>query len=239
MVHSRGRGVKGGTCTHEGVLRCVFHDWRTAAHFVVAPICVGRAFQSEAMNEASLLGMQAVAFGFALADASAIERAVSQIADSGVRITLFIAFEQDIAAVAAAADRHGLLATGHAWIAANEFSIESVLLSSAEPARTVEQMSGWMTASMDALQGDRRPRFQGALDSTPIQYLNNSIFEGLMLEAVTTAEGCGGYCATMYDAVWAAAIAMSKMELGADGSVDKAALLSEIREASFQGASGQ
>eukprot|EP00961_Rhodomonas_salina_P235256 3179809-Rhodomonas_salina.1 len=45
-------------------------------------------------------------------------------------------------------------------------------------------------------------------------------------------------CGTAIDAVWTAAIAISRVGVAEDGSVDKALLLTAIRNVSFEGASG-
>eukprot|EP00961_Rhodomonas_salina_P133777 1800196-Rhodomonas_salina.1 len=198
----------------------------------------GRAYSQDAASLAASVGVQvAASAGFLRGDEAQIAAAVRRVAESGARVTLVVAENLDIAPVADAADNLGLLAAGYAWIADDSLSLGAVFAASPDPDRTRGQLRGWLTMSKDALFGARRERFERALQSEPIQQLNRSVYASV-LSAELLSGGCDQYCALAYDAVWTAAIAVGRVGVGADGSVDKEALLEEIRRVSFEGATG-
>eukprot|EP00961_Rhodomonas_salina_P276088 3729805-Rhodomonas_salina.1 len=199
----------------------------------------GRGFFQDIGEAASRAGVDVVTTpSFALGDQTTIEQAVEQVAESGARVTICAAFDTDIAAIAAAADSLGLLRSGYAWIVGNSVSVEALMSASPHPASTVEHVAGWFFASIDPLYDGGFEQFQNAFLSEPLQHLNHSGLEGLVSEDVISGGQCDQFCALAYDAVWTAAIALARVGLAGDGSVDKEALLSAIRNVSFDGASG-
>mmetsp|Transcript_34034 Transcript_34034/g.81081 ORF Transcript_34034/g.81081 Transcript_34034/m.81081 type:complete len:259 (+) Transcript_34034:1160-1936(+) len=99
-------------------------------------------------------------------------------------------------------------------------------------------MSGWFHVQMDALHRVQSERFNKVLHSEPVEQMQNDLFA---VDAATIRGGdCHSFCALIYDAVWAAAIAASRTATVADGNgLDKAKLLRELRGVGFVGASGQ
>eukprot|EP00961_Rhodomonas_salina_P189132 2551849-Rhodomonas_salina.1 len=176
---------------------------------------------------------------FALGERSQIQLAVSRLVETGARIIICLAFNSDVSQIAQIADNAGMLDAGFAWITTNDFALDSVLSASEDPEKTQEQLTGWIVAGLDVFAGDLGPRFRDVMDNTPLQHLNHAVLDGALSEEVMASGACDQYCAMMYDAFWTVAIAMSKVGVGDDGSVDKVALLSAIRGVSFEGASGQ
>eukprot|EP00961_Rhodomonas_salina_P217255 2935513-Rhodomonas_salina.1 len=173
-------------------------------------------FVSEAITASSQLGVEVVASsGFSLNDPSGIEKAVSLVAESGARVTLCIVFPADLEVILEVADGLGLLSTGYAWVTSQQ-TLEALLSGVADPARTSKQLAGLLEMQMDLLDGPRGPRFHQVLHNTLIENLDNRVFGDVLTEALIKKDPCDGYCATIYDAVWTAAIAMSRMELAED-----------------------
>eukprot|EP00961_Rhodomonas_salina_P272628 3683734-Rhodomonas_salina.1 len=173
----------------------------------------GRGFARDAVSSASDIALRVVlSIEFRLGDSSSMEQAIRELAESGARITLCIAFKSDIAAIAAIADEYGMLKTGYAWIAPEgTLTLEAVALSP-NPESTRKHLSGWFTAAIDPFDGEQGQVFQSVLESEPLLHLNHS-YAGSEVAASIASASCDQFCSLAYDAVWAAAIAMSKMEL--------------------------
>eukprot|EP00961_Rhodomonas_salina_P108892 1465362-Rhodomonas_salina.1 len=92
---------------------------------------------------------------------------------------------------------------------AQESGLEAVVSASANPEQTRRHLTGWFTTFIDLLDGQRGVRFRSVIQSEPLAHLRGSVADS-WLEAALAEGGCDGYCGTMYDAVWAAAIAISR-----------------------------
>ena len=192
------------------------------------------------MSAAATSGVDvAVSSGFMLGEGSEIGQSVSQVAASGARIILCVLFDLDLAALASAVESQGLLKSGYVWLIPGQRDVVGVIKSSPDPEKTRAQLTGWMTFTVDQFHGGLGERFNQALDSEPFEHLDHPVLGGTLTEAAVLEGTCGFYCGVMYDAVWTAAIAISRMQLEDDGTLDKAALLTAIRTASFEGATGR
>eukprot|EP00961_Rhodomonas_salina_P261742 3537412-Rhodomonas_salina.1 len=172
----------------------------------------GRGLFQDTATSAASLGVTVVQSAlFELGDEAEIDDAIGQVARSGSRIIIVIVFVSDVEAVATSAERHGMMGQGYAWIIPNPISLLDVIAASADPQKTVERLTGWFLSVVDSLYGARGVLFQSQLESEPLSHLNHSIVEGVLTEAVLSST-CDQFCGTMYDAVWTAAIAMSRMD---------------------------
>eukprot|EP00961_Rhodomonas_salina_P146962 1978335-Rhodomonas_salina.1 len=188
----------------------------------------GRGLTQGMVSAANEAGVEVVASSdFALGDAQKIENAVTVIAETTARIVVCISYDEDLARVAEVADRVGMLIEGYAWILPALSDIGAIIATSSDPAKTQQYFTGWMVVALNPLHSGLDARYREVKESEPLEHLNVGILDGSVSES--TVKGCDGYCAAIYDAIWTAAIAMSSMELAEDGSVDKAALLTAIR----------
>eukprot|EP00961_Rhodomonas_salina_P112360 1512161-Rhodomonas_salina.1 len=191
------------------------------------------AFARDATNAASDAGISVVLTAEFELGGAGIQRAVGRIAQSGARVILCISFPQDITTIAKFAEQHGLLSRGYAWIAPAEALSPAIALSSPDPESTMQQLSGWFIVSLDMLYGEQGIRFQSVFDSEPLLHNNSDlvvedIAPTTLAEAIAGAP-CDQFCALVYDGMWTTAIALARVGVGADGSVDKEALLVAIR----------
>eukprot|EP00961_Rhodomonas_salina_P138434 1862093-Rhodomonas_salina.1 len=175
-------------------------------------VACASGFVQDANVAANNLGVDVVvSVEFELGDRSEIENAVSQIARSGARITLCIAFDNDMATIAAVADEYGMVDSGFAWIVFQEQLTAEVLASSPDPESTVRQLSGWFAASLNLLHGEQGIRFQNVFQNEPLHHLDESVVNESTFAASIAGAPCNQFCATMYDSVWAAAIALGRV----------------------------
>lgn len=178
-----------------------------------------------------------VAAVFFLDDLSEIDAAVGRLAQSGVRIAVCASFEPELSDIAAAAERHGMLHTGYAWILVGSPSLQDVISHSQDPEKTQQRLMGWLVGSVNDLD-EFVERYRTVFQNEPVEHVGDRALDEALAEAV--ADGlCDGYCGMMYDAVWTAAIAISRRDVADDGSVDRDALLREIRNVEFEGATGR
>eukprot|EP00961_Rhodomonas_salina_P122272 1646590-Rhodomonas_salina.1 len=136
----------------------------------------GRGMAQNLLSSVSDFGIEILqAAPFALGDEAGIEDAVRQVAQSRARVLLSLAFDSDLEALTASADRHGLLGQGYTWISLIEISPDDVIAASADPQKTRERLTGWLVAAVDLTAGGLGTRFQSQLESEPLQHLNHSI----------------------------------------------------------------
>eukprot|EP00961_Rhodomonas_salina_P264752 3578331-Rhodomonas_salina.1 len=209
------RSVVSDAVLAESTIRAISSmGWKQIA-IVFVDDAWGRGYAWDAMSSARKNGVEVViAAGFALGDRSEVAGAVRQVAESGARITVCLAFAADMAVIAAEVDSQGLLSTGHAWII-HRTALKDVVAASDEPDKTLQRLTGWLVGTIDASLGEKGVRFQEVLESEPLNGLNNSVLGGELTEALIK-EPCDMFCIAVYDAVWTAAIAMSRMELAED-----------------------
>lgn len=117
--------------------------------------------------------------------------------------------------------------------------IDEVADQSPDPPRTRALLQGWLAASFGLLRGAAGEAFHTVLASEPLANLNSSGLEGLVTPGLPAERVCDDFCATIYDAVWTAAIAIAQARPAANATLDKATLLQTIRAVAFEGASGK
>lgn len=200
----------------------------------------GRAFMGDATEAAAKVGVDlALSLVYSLGDAASIEDAVSRLAQSGVGIVLCTIFHSDLLSIAYAADSHGLLGDGFAWIVPHAVPVDAVAAQSPDPARARAVLQGWLASSSGLLRGAAGEAFYTVLANEPLENLNVSGLQGLVTPGLLQERVCDDFCAAIYDAVWTAAIAIAQVEPAANATLDKAALLAAVRAVSFDGASGR
>eukprot|EP00961_Rhodomonas_salina_P199675 2693408-Rhodomonas_salina.1 len=200
----------------------------------------GRGLAQDLVSAASALQVEiAVITDFQFGEEEQIDSAISALAEQSIRIVICAAYHSDFPVIAASADKYGMLREGFAWIIPFDVAIDDVVAFSRDPASTFKHITGWLTAAIDPMYGEGALLFQNVLESEAVQHLNHSGLEGLVTEDVIKGGQCDVYCGLIYDALWTAAIALARVGLAQYGSVDKEALLSAIREVSFEGASGR
>lgn len=187
---------------------------------------------------ANMLEVEVVAVSaYSIGDPDSIQNSIRVIAGSLARVVLCTTYQVDLASIAEAADREGLLSKGYAWVLTALMDFNDIISQSPDPEKTRQRLTGWMLVANN-LDDALSARFQEVFRSEPLEHLNRPrILENSVSETIVS--NMDEYCAAHYDAVWTAAIAMSSMDLGEDGTVDKGALLLAIRNVSFEGASGQ
>jgi hypothetical protein len=175
---------------------------------------------------------------YKLGDEAGIREVVAAIGESVARVIVVIAYDSDLPAIAAAADEEEMLTPGYAWVLNNGNNIHYAVESSPNPEKTRKQLEGWMMFFFQPFYGEAGLRFQHVFENEPFQHLAHPVFEGGLTEEIVSSP-CDFFCGLIYDAVWTAAIAIGRVGVAADGSVDKAALLRAIRNVSFDGATGR
>eukprot|EP00961_Rhodomonas_salina_P236185 3192030-Rhodomonas_salina.2 len=198
----------------------------------------GRSFSQDLSLMANMLEVEVVAVSaYSIGDPDSIQNSIRVIAGSLARVVLCTTYQVDLASIAEAADREGLLSKGYAWVLTALMDFNDIISQSPDPEKTRQRLTGWMLVANN-LDDALSARFQEVFRSEPLEHLNRPrILENSVSETIVS--NMDEYCAAHYDAVWTAAIAMSSMDLGEDGTVDKGALLLAIRNVSFEGASGQ
>eukprot|EP00961_Rhodomonas_salina_P069279 930162-Rhodomonas_salina.1 len=102
----------------------------------------GRGFAQELFTAAPSAGVDIVlAAAYTLGSESEIDHAARQLAQSGARVIILLAFDSDIEALTSAADRNGVLGTGYTWITTTEIPVDSVIAASADPQKTRQQLT--------------------------------------------------------------------------------------------------
>eukprot|EP00961_Rhodomonas_salina_P232139 3136308-Rhodomonas_salina.1 len=142
---------------------------------------MGRAFMGDATEAAAKVGVDlALSLVYSLGDAASIEDAVSRLAQSGVGIVLCTIFHSDLLSIAYAADSHGLLGDGFAWIVPHAVPVDAVAAQSPDPARARAVLQGWLASSSGLLRGAAGEAFYTVLANEPLENLNVSGLQGLV-----------------------------------------------------------
>ena len=165
-----------------------------------------------------------------------MDKACSEVADSKARIFMVLVFDSDLAILLAKLRAYGLLGKGYVFITADGFIAEAVVAGSEDPAQMVDDLAGWFQVTMNPTFGERGARFNSLLKVEPLPHLRTALFD--VSEAILRSGECDAFCASIYDAIWATALAAAGAARLESGGIDPRALKERLWALEFEGASG-
>lgn len=198
----------------------------------------GVGYSQELASLAGNLGLTVgTAQRYTSGDEDSIRNAMTNVKQAGIRVVVVIAFAADMSAILRLSEQSGTSGRGWIWITGDAGDPFSVLDDSGDRAWAAEQLHGWLQVQPAAFAGENGPRFQRAWLSEPRATFNHSLL-GNAADGDLQASSCPEICGFAYDAVWAAAMAISK-SLPAEGeAMDKGELLAQLLALNFQAATG-
>ncbi len=199
----------------------------------------GVGYSQELASAAGTLGLTvATAQKYTSGDKETIRQAMLTIKATGVRVAVCIAFTTDLEAILHFGDEFGTSERGWIWITGDAISDPQFLETSANASRRAQQLHGWLQVTPSGFAGERNERFQAAWLREPAANLNHSLLHKYSKDALLQTQPCSQICGFAYDAVWAAAIAISGTLGTGAGQVDKEALLQRLFALDFEASTG-
>eukprot|EP00961_Rhodomonas_salina_P236836 3201228-Rhodomonas_salina.1 len=171
----------------------------------------GRGFAQDLESSCAHLGVDVIAnVRYLVNDDETTEEAISGVAKSGARVFLIVVFESDLYNIVTVASRHGLIGKGFSWFLGDSVQ-DPVNLIMNTPDQEVDfgqLVQGFMTIQAGTLGVEKQQVFQEVWDAQDKRDVFDPIF-GDISEALELEGYVFSLHAHMYEAVWAAVLAMS------------------------------
>eukprot|EP00960_Hanusia_phi_P062303 765109-Hanusia_phi.AAC.6 len=209
------------------------YNWRKCGVLYVDN-AYGNPFISDFFQYANLLGIATIANQkFVDQDAASMKDAVKILKESGARIFVYIGLGSvNLQNLLTAAGNEGIAGVdGYAWLTADQNTPEADITSMTGNLGELRRLyAGWLNVALDMIYGDLATNcynYYSKVDHSTYYY------PAINMSANVYKEQCTQYDAMGYDTVWAIAVGLGNMK------ADKSDLNTQIRLASFYGASGE
>lgn len=186
-------------------------NWRSVA-IIAMDDAYGRGFAQDLESSCAQLGVDVVAnVRYLVNDDQTMDDAISGVAKSGARVFLLVVFESDLYDIVETANRYGLIGKGYSWFVGDSVQ-DPVNLVLETPDQTIDfgkLIQGFMTIAAGTLGVEKQQVFQAVWNAQDKRDVFDPIF-GDVSEAFELEGFVFSLHAHMYEAVWAAVLAMSK-----------------------------